>query len=417
VPLGNLPSNFVASYQTFDLKKIGGQVFQDWDKDGVKDTFEIGHNEPLAIKITDLTRGYIHDFSTNSSGNYQSYIMLPSQYKVEANSLDYLFTTTNNKTITHTNLSDSKNIDFGIYKPTTISGKIFQDLNGDGVKQPDEISLPNVDVKITDLLGEKAIITDSFGNYSLDVIPGLVNISLHSNQNTSISTSNNSQTFNLNFGENKIIPDIGFYPFPVFTYSTKVSDFDESLQQNNTISPNEDFNYLINFENSHNYVFGTTLISDYDENKVDIVSIDDSYPFTNDGDKITWKLGDLLPDEKVNLNLFVKAKSLFPAGDNFASNIISMDCLNHYCITNSTKNINQTNIKTTPNIQLTHLISDFDQTNVVSNSIEGDTSLIEKHLVGVAVSSIDMEEGLVSSQSKDTYFDILVRKTLGVKLT
>jgi hypothetical protein len=63
--------------------------------------------------------------------------------------------------------------DDGFYRPGTVSGHLYLDLNGNGDQDPDEPNLPNVDVLVTASNGTViTVTTDASGNWSVSVPPG-----------------------------------------------------------------------------------------------------------------------------------------------------------------------------------------------------------------------------------------------------
>jgi hypothetical protein len=58
----------------------------------------------------------------------------------------------------------------------TLSGKVFQDLNGDGLRQTIEAGFADVALEITDSAGIHPIRTDALGNYQLEIRPGTVRV-------------------------------------------------------------------------------------------------------------------------------------------------------------------------------------------------------------------------------------------------
>jgi cysteine-rich repeat protein len=97
----------------------------------------------------------------------------------------------------------------------TISGTIFNDLDGDGIKDPNESGLANVVVEITDITGTVQVTTDSNGLFSQQVRTGSSSYSINSSQSVlnglNVSTSNLSHDFNL-VVNNSTNASIGFAP-------------------------------------------------------------------------------------------------------------------------------------------------------------------------------------------------------------
>jgi Bacterial Ig domain/SdrD B-like domain len=58
----------------------------------------------------------------------------------------------------------------------SLSGNVFQDLNGDGLRQPNEPGFADVALEITDSTGIHPVRTDALGNYQLEIRPGTVRV-------------------------------------------------------------------------------------------------------------------------------------------------------------------------------------------------------------------------------------------------
>ncbi|MEL6986497.1 MAG: hypothetical protein AAGK97_01605, partial [Bacteroidota bacterium] len=63
----------------------------------------------------------------------------------------------------------------GFFIPTTVFGVVYYDSNNNGMQDPDEPGLPNIDVIVLDDSGvPQTVMTDSLGNWTALVVPGMV---------------------------------------------------------------------------------------------------------------------------------------------------------------------------------------------------------------------------------------------------
>ena len=184
----NTPVKNVGFAQT---TTISGHLFYDSNNNGTQDSGE--PNLPnVDVVITD-SLGNTQVVSTDVSGNYIANVSSGNVTAV-VNSTDVnlpvgsvVTTNTSGGTLSQTisailgSNTPDKNV--GFFRPnataTTISGHLFNDLNGDGIQQSGESNLVGVDVLITDSSGAPfTVSTDTNGNYQAVVQPGSVTASV-----------------------------------------------------------------------------------------------------------------------------------------------------------------------------------------------------------------------------------------------
>lgn len=69
--------------------------------------------------------------------------------------------------------------DFGYFTPATVIGHVYLDTNGNGVQDVGEPNVANLDVEITDSLGNLQVVTtDANGDYTAEVPPGTTQVNL-----------------------------------------------------------------------------------------------------------------------------------------------------------------------------------------------------------------------------------------------
>ena len=175
---------------------LSGKVFTDTDGDGNLDNGESGLSG-VTISLKDANGNKITSTTTNSSGNYSFGNLSPGTYQlVETILSNYLGTgndvgTVNgntdgayvdNMTIGSIALNSGQSgsgYNFGEAKPVCISGKVFNDSNGNGNCDNGESGLSNVTVTLYDCNGNTVATTttNSSGAYSFGNIgPGTYSV-------------------------------------------------------------------------------------------------------------------------------------------------------------------------------------------------------------------------------------------------
>ena len=103
-----------------------------------------------------------------------------------------------------------------IVAPGIVTGHVFHDINGNAVQDPGEPNLPNLDVTITDSLGNVyTVVTDSNGDYSTTVPPGTTTMNVDESDpdmipNPFLTTANDPQSVVAISGTTVNSPDVGY---------------------------------------------------------------------------------------------------------------------------------------------------------------------------------------------------------------
>ncbi|MEE4271900.1 MAG: C25 family cysteine peptidase [Thermoanaerobaculales bacterium] len=129
-----------------------------------------------------------------------------------------------------------------------LSGRVFLDSDGDGVQDPDEPGLPNVDVVITDSQGNQQVVnTDAGGNYAAVVPDGDTIIDVDETDpdlpaGSSLSSGNDPQTITASAGTPITAGAVGYEPPPLSL--SKISD-----ASGTQVLPGQTLSYTITLTN------------------------------------------------------------------------------------------------------------------------------------------------------------------------
>ena len=235
--LGNNSSNVAVlvggGNQNSGTGSISGHIFSDTNNNGIQDTGE--NNLPnISVKITDSSN-VSTIATTNSNGDWFGYNLPAGSFTalVNLNDVDIpagSVVSTNSSgggasqsgSVVIAQVTTSKPVGFfNPLLPATISGHIFSDTNNNGIQEAGENNLPNVSVKITDGLNNViTVITDSNGDYNLNVLPGEIkteidildgDIPIGAGISTSAFGGTSNQIINVIPGSTTALKPVGFH--------------------------------------------------------------------------------------------------------------------------------------------------------------------------------------------------------------
>ncbi|WP_457664695.1 SdrD B-like domain-containing protein [Thiolapillus sp.] len=164
---------------------VSGHLFIDTNGNGTQDAGEPDLPN-VDVVITDST-GATQTVSTDASGNYSANVPAGST-TTNVDETDPDFPANHTQTAgmdpTTVTVPAGGNGDAGVdgYQPNpgTVTGHLFIDTNGNGTQDAGEPNLPNVDVVITDALGNvQTVSSDANGNYTATgVAPGTATVNV-----------------------------------------------------------------------------------------------------------------------------------------------------------------------------------------------------------------------------------------------
>jgi len=171
IPIRSSVSNPVA------LGSFGDLVFDDRNIEGTQDAGDTGLD---GVKIyIDLNNNRIFDAGEpskiTSGGGFYRFSNVPfGDYNVSVVALsvpaEYSATTQDMLSVTVSGTVDNS-IDFGFRAPRTLTGHLYNDLNGNGIQDGNETGLANISVTVTEANGTvHTVSTGADGNYSVTVL-------------------------------------------------------------------------------------------------------------------------------------------------------------------------------------------------------------------------------------------------------
>lgn len=193
---------------------IGDLVFEDLDGDGVFDVGEPGIADATGITIT-LDGG---SPTSTTDGSYSYTGVLPGSHTVALDLASmpagYTASTPTSNTATYESGDDIDTVDFGFVRPASLGDFVFDDLDGDGVRDAGEPGLAGVTLELSGpgVTAGTDVTTTGTGAYSFGLLaPGAYTVSItgvpagYSNtlgglmQTTTLVSNENDDTLDFGF--------------------------------------------------------------------------------------------------------------------------------------------------------------------------------------------------------------------------
>ncbi len=244
---------------------VSGYYFEDVNNNGLNDD-----NKPLANKEVTLKGTTDIKTTTDQNGYYSFSNINPGKYTIEfTKDSDQYYSdkvSIDDKGKIDIDLSSNENLqnqNAAVYKLSSISGNIYEDVNGDKLDN-DNKDLDNIKVSLYDTNNNevKTTKTDASGNYSFtDVVPGVYEIRI---ENTMVSVIGGDSLLtkantieNVSVKSNEVLKDqnAGYFNYGtlkvrVFLDSNKNNVYDNNEQLLNTLIAklSHNNNLLLNHE-------------------------------------------------------------------------------------------------------------------------------------------------------------------------
>ena len=169
VPAGG---SATANFGDQPIGTVRGVVFNDLNGDGVQNPGENGI-PGVTVQLKDSGGGVVGTTTTAGNGSYLFTNVPAGPYTVVETDPSGYTSTTSNTVPVSVPAGGSAVADFGDQQPGTVSGVVFNDLNGDGVQGPGENGIPGVTVTLKDSSGNPVgtTTTGANGSYSFPNVP------------------------------------------------------------------------------------------------------------------------------------------------------------------------------------------------------------------------------------------------------
>jgi hypothetical protein len=315
--LGNV---FVTGYFYSDFIKIGSQTF--YNDSTYSDLFLIKYSPAGTLLWAKTLGGNMHDIScavtSDPSGN--AYILgstLSTNLMiggVHINENAYTGDLVNCIILLKTD--SSKNINQNL-----ISGKIINDINSNCIENTTDIAIPNCLVKLTP--GDYYSMTDQNGNYSFTSDTGQFIVEEISPPYASILCPGVPGNYAFNFASvNDTSSGNNFYN----TYLSNVNDLNVMLGYTRFPVPGQNFDYFVSLRNTGTTTISGTLQLFFDSTLTYTTSI--PAPTVITSNKIEFSIDTIHPNENRIYLVEFLTPTTFQIGDTVISNVVVNPFLN-----------------------------------------------------------------------------------------
>ncbi len=159
---------------TVEAGTVFGTVFNDLNGNGIQDVGESGISS-VTVKLLDNQGSVVITDATDGDGGYRFTSVSPGSYTVRETDPGGYSSTTSNSVSISVATGGSATANFGDQQQGTVSGTVFEDMNGNGSQEPEEPGIYDVVVKLVDNQGGvvQTERTNEVGNYDFsDVSAG-----------------------------------------------------------------------------------------------------------------------------------------------------------------------------------------------------------------------------------------------------
>ncbi len=243
----------------FQLATIQGEVFSDRNDDGALDAGDPGLTG-WTVQLLNSDSQVVATTSTDASGDYTFDEIGPGSYSIQdVQQSGYVPTTAVSLTVTVTSGLVSTGNDFGQFLVPTLTGEVFNDLNGDGQIENGEPELAGVTVQLLNGAAEviATTITDSSGDYTFTLSSAGTYSVAEVVSSGAILTVPASGSYTETPGAGQSVANLDFGDFQSVSLSGTVYN---DINGNGTLDGGEPrlSGWKVNLLNGSNQILGTT---------------------------------------------------------------------------------------------------------------------------------------------------------------
>jgi large repetitive protein len=210
VPQGETGNATPVGFQP--LGTVTGHVFADTNGNGVQDTSDpnlVG----VPVFVTPITGAPI-TVTTDKNGNYSASVPAGSVVVNVTDPTNTKLTTANDpQTVVVPALGSKEATPVG-FQPLegALTGRVFNDINGNGLQDPDEKGIAGVTVTVKPAIGDPIVLTtDANGDYTVPNVPaGDATITVTDPTGLVLTTNNNPQTITIKPGTGNTAAPVGY---------------------------------------------------------------------------------------------------------------------------------------------------------------------------------------------------------------
>ena len=160
-----------ANFAQLPIGSVSGRVFNDVDGDGAQNVDDEHGIGGVAIQLKDSGGNLVGTEATAGDGTYVFTGAAAGSYIVEETDPEGFASTTSNEVAASVATDGAATANFGDQQANTVSGRVFNDTNGDGIQGAGENGMQGVLITLASPAVETT--TDFFGAYSFaGVAPG-----------------------------------------------------------------------------------------------------------------------------------------------------------------------------------------------------------------------------------------------------
>lgn len=155
----------VANFGDNRIGAVTGSVFNDTNGNGIQDPGENGIGG-VTVELVDENGNVVETETTSGDGSYGFIDVTAGDYTVREVDPDGYISTSPNEVELTVDAGSSNTANFGDQQTGVVSGVVFNDINGDGIRNPGENGINGVVVQLIDDEGNVVqTVTDENGNY------------------------------------------------------------------------------------------------------------------------------------------------------------------------------------------------------------------------------------------------------------